>query len=104
MAGLVFDVAEGREFYGPSGPYHCFAGTACTNALTIGSLADEDRNDEVTAFTLDDLEEMRGLLHEVYLAKYSVVGHLQSWLDTHGCVGDDAIEILEAAITAHTEL
>jgi len=45
VAGKVFDVSSGREFYGPGGPYELFAGHECGVALAKMSFETEHLDD-----------------------------------------------------------
>ena len=72
VGGNVFDVTSGRRFYGPEGPYHCFAGKACTRALARWSLDPDDISDEGVT------DEERRQAVSIYADKYPVVGHLKT--------------------------
>ena len=70
VGGNVFDVTEGKRFYGPGGPYSCLAGKACTRALAKWSLDPADINDD----GVSDEERLEAV--RMYAEKYPVVGHL----------------------------
>lgn len=80
--GKVFDVSNGRNFYGPGGPYENFAGRDASRGLAYGSF-DEDMLTKDLEGPLDDLkglggeewEAMRGW-EERFQEKYLVVGKL----------------------------
>jgi membrane-associated progesterone receptor component len=63
--GIVFDVSEGRDFYGPGGPYELFAGHECGVALAKMSFDTE---------FLDDLEGCKNL-------NYGEKEELENWIN-----------------------
>ncbi|KAF7884682.1 uncharacterized protein EAF02_005018 [Botrytis sinoallii] len=84
VRGRVFDVSNGRNFYGPGGPYENFAGRDASRGLAKGSfdaeMLTEDLQGELD--TLEDLnaEELDALrgVGERFEEKYLVVGRLVS--------------------------
>lgn len=75
VRGQVYDVTEGRAFYGPGGAYHVFAGREVSRALArmvvteaecTGDLSDVD---ERQMATLQDWEAKLG-------KKYKIVGQV----------------------------
>lgn len=76
LRGRVFDVTEGRGFYGPGGAYHVYAGREAARALAKMSLDAADCSAE-----LDDLtEKERATLAQwetKFEAKYKVVGQVR---------------------------
>ncbi|XP_009363414.1 probable steroid-binding protein 3 [Pyrus x bretschneideri] len=77
LKGRVFDVTDGKSFYGPGGPYEMFAGKDASRALAKMSKNDED----ITA-SLEGLTEKEiGVLadwEKKFEAKYPVVGRVAS--------------------------
>lgn len=63
--GIVFDVSDGRNFYGPGGPYEKFAGRECGVALAKMSFDESG---------LDDLEGIGSL-------KYAEKMELENWIE-----------------------
>lgn len=65
VGGIVFDVSEGRNFYGPEGPYEKFAGRECGVALAKMSFDEE---------YLDDVEGCESL-------NFGEKTELEGWID-----------------------
>ncbi|KAK2609079.1 Dihydrodipicolinate synthase [Conoideocrella luteorostrata] len=97
VRGRVFDVSNGRGFYGPGGPYANFAGRDASRGLSCHSF-DTDMLTEDLDGPLDTLEglgpsEMEALQgwEETFMGKYDIVGKLVSVAD------DNALRVAEAA-------
>ncbi|KAK1925424.1 cytochrome b5 [Papiliotrema laurentii] len=77
----VFDVSNGRNFYGPDGMYGNFAGRDASRGMAKQSfdeemLTDIDKPlDSLTDLTSAEVENMRGW-HEHFERKYTVCGEL----------------------------
>lgn len=65
VSGIVFDVSEGRGFYGPGGPYEKFAGRECGVALAKMSFDEQH---------LDDFEGIGSL-------NFGEKTELEGWID-----------------------
>lgn len=78
VKGRIFDVTNGKSFYGPGGPYAMFAGKDASRAL-----AKMSKNDEDVTPSLDGLSEKEiGVLNDwekKFEAKYPIVGRVASW-------------------------
>lgn len=77
--GTVFDVSDGRSFYGPDGPYANFAGKECGIALAKMSFDDEHLNDLAGCENLNfgEKEELDGWVEKfTYYRNYPVKGRL----------------------------
>ncbi|XP_018839569.1 probable steroid-binding protein 3 [Juglans microcarpa x Juglans regia] len=77
VKGRIFDVTNGKSFYGPGGSYTMFAGKDASRAL-----AKMSKNDEDVSPSLDGLSEKEiGVLNDwekKFEAKYPVVGRVAS--------------------------
>ncbi|KAI5354050.1 PREDICTED: membrane [Prunus dulcis] len=83
LKGRVFDVTDGKSFYGPGGPYAMFAGKDASRAL-----AKMTKNEEDITASLDGLSEKEiGVLtdwEKKFEAKYPVVGRFDPVV--HMCI------------------
>jgi membrane-associated progesterone receptor component len=75
----VFDVtARGKDFYGPGGPYQCFAGRDASRALARMSLQESDipeEYDELSDLTDSHLESLKEWELQ-FMERYTFVGRL----------------------------
>jgi hypothetical protein len=60
-----------------TGPYHAFAGRACTRGVTLPSLQEEDISDDASDFTQAQLQK-REEWTNFFLKKYVKVGSLNA--------------------------
>jgi len=74
IKGKVYDVSPRADFYGPSGPYGCFAGRDASRALAMGSLEEKDiANHSLEGLDASELEALEEWIQS-YEMKYDVVG------------------------------
>lgn len=73
--GTIYDVTRGRDFYGPEGAYHIFAGVDCSRALATMSLKIEDCVGDVSDATEEDLSVLNDWVVK-FQGKYPAVGKL----------------------------
>lgn len=75
VRGRLYDVSAGKDFYGPGGAYHVFAGKECSRALATMQVKDSACNgnledlDEKQLKTLADWEAR-------FSKKYGIVGEV----------------------------
>lgn len=77
--GTVFDVSDGRNFYGPDGPYAAFAGRECGVALAKMSFDEEhlDDFDGCTKLNPGEKMELEGWIDKfTYYRPYPIKGRL----------------------------
>ena len=77
VRGVVFDVSEGRDFYGPGGDYHVLAGRDVTRAIARWSLSSDDLNDRCDDLSQEQWKSLERIFEDTYLAQYPVVGHVK---------------------------
>lgn len=88
LNGIVFDVSDGRNFYGPDGPYAAFAGRECGVALAKMSFDTEHLDDLKGCKDLNygEKDELENWINKfTYHRRYPVKGRL---------VADDYLESL----------
>jgi len=74
VKGKIYDVSSRGEFYGPGGPYNCFAGRDASRALALGSLEEKDvENSSLEGLAAGELETLEEWIQS-YEMKYDVVG------------------------------
>ena len=73
--GRIFDVTRSRGFYGPDGPYGCFAGKDCSRALAKVSTKPEDCVADLSGLTDSELEKLDDWI-ETFSAKYDEIGRV----------------------------
>lgn len=91
----VFDMSSAPDFYGPGGPYHCFAACDATVGLAKSSLDPAVLEGRVEDLSASE-QETHIKWHTKYSEKYPVVG----WLVRDGEGGNGASEMSTAASTA----
>ncbi|XP_062502975.1 neudesin-like [Corticium candelabrum] len=74
VKGTVFDVTEGKDFYGPGSEYHFMTGRDVSHGIAKWSFDPKHHHDNLDGLTKEELEELDKIYREVYLAKYPVVG------------------------------
>ncbi|ORY65990.1 membrane-associated progesterone receptor component 1 [Pseudomassariella vexata] len=82
VRGRIFDVTNGRNFYGPGGPYENFAGRDASRGLACHSFDEEMLTkdldgplDKLDGLGEEEFESLRGW-EERFDSKYLVVGRL----------------------------
>ena len=75
IRGHVYDVTQGRSFYGPGGPYGMFAGKDCTRALAKMAFDEELFTGDVDGLEPDELAKLDEWI-EMFEGKYRCVGRL----------------------------
>lgn len=96
--GIVFDVSDGRNFYGPDGPYAAFAGRECGVALAKMSFDTEHLDDlaGVKDLNYGEKDEMDNWINKfTYHRNYPVKGRL---------VADDYLKSLVGRILTSEDL
>ncbi|KAJ8448699.1 hypothetical protein Cgig2_010586 [Carnegiea gigantea] len=73
IKGQIYDVSQGRMFYGPGGPYALFAGKDASRALAKMSFEEKDLTGDISGlgpFELDALQDWEFK----FMSKYTKVG------------------------------
>ncbi|CAI8595128.1 unnamed protein product [Vicia faba] len=75
VKGQIYDVSEGRNFYGPGGSYTMFAGKECSRALALLSFKPQDINGNLQGLDESDLTILEDWEYK-FIEKYPKVGQL----------------------------
>lgn len=81
VKGRVFDVTQGKTFYGPGGPYANFAGRDASRGLALNSFEEscltplDEPIDDLKGLTKEELESLENW-EDHFENKYKVVGTL----------------------------
>jgi membrane-associated progesterone receptor component len=71
----VFDMSSGRDFYGPGGPYHVFAGKNASCGLAKSSVSPDDVTGDLGQLSAHERDTL-AQWHAKYTSKYPIVGYL----------------------------
>lgn len=96
--GTVFDVSDGRNFYGPDGPYEAFAGHECGVALAKMSFETTHLDDLAGCETLNvgEKTELEGWIEKfTYYRNYPIKGRL---------VPDEKLKALKSRVLTKEDL
>ncbi|KAK2451327.1 putative steroid-binding protein [Trifolium repens] len=75
VKGQIYDVSEGRNFYGPGGSYTMFAGKECSRALALLSFKPQDINGNLEGLDESELTILEDWEYK-FIDKYPKVGQL----------------------------
>lgn len=78
LKGMVFDVSEGRQFYGPGGPYEMLAGRECGLALAKMNIEDATLLDNFElSYTEEEETKLNRWIHKFQnIKQYPLLGRL----------------------------
>ena len=71
----MFNVYKGRNFYGPGGEYHIFAGRDATRLLARSKLEEETEEELAKPLTIAERTALEGWIF-IFKGKYDIVGNL----------------------------
>ncbi|XP_069118634.1 uncharacterized protein [Argopecten irradians] len=81
VRGVVFDVSEGKDFYGPGAGYHALVGRDASRAIALWSLEEKDMVHDLTGLSDDSLKGLDDVFVGTYKKKYPVVGYMDYLID-----------------------
>lgn len=91
----IFDVTSSKQFYGPGGPYHVFAGKNATHGLATSSTDADKVTGDLSDLT-ESQKDTHMQWHAKYSSKYPIVGYLVA-------DGTTATEETESIVTDSAE-
>lgn len=88
LAGTVYDVAAGIDFYGPGGPYHYITGRDAARILATMDMDGADPNEDVSNLSSDEQMSLENWVTK-YNSKYPIVGHLKKEEDASAAAPEE---------------
>ena len=76
--GIIFNVWKGRNFYGPGGEYHIFAGRDATRLLARTKVEEESEEESKIPLTMAERAALAGWIF-TFKGKYEEVGRLKDF-------------------------
>lgn len=76
LCGITVFFLIGRNFYGPGGPYHLFAGKDASRALAKMSFEEKDLTGDISGLGVFELEALQDWEYK-FMSKYVKVGTLK---------------------------
>lgn len=76
--GIVFNVWKGRNFYGPGGEYHIFAGRDATRLLARTKVEEETEEEASKPLSIGERAALAGWIF-TFKGKYDIVGKLEGF-------------------------
>ncbi|WKA07190.1 hypothetical protein VitviT2T_025046 [Vitis vinifera] len=76
IKGQIYDVSQGRIFYGPGGPYALFAGKDASRALAKMSFEEQDLTGDLSDLGPFELEALQDWEYK-FMSKYTKVGTIK---------------------------
>ncbi|KAK3733206.1 hypothetical protein RRG08_062053 [Elysia crispata] len=81
IKGVVFDVSEGKRFYGKESPYNILVGKDSTRAVAKMSLDLSDMTHDISGLPASTLKALDDVFESTYMAKYPIVGYMDYLLE-----------------------
>ena len=106
MAGNIYDVTEGKTFYGPGGPYHVFSGRDAPVPYVTGVFTEEEAAKSWRVLEPHQLKELKHWLsfYKDKPDKYPQVGYLIGRFYTEdGVATKERSEFINAVLQANNE-
>ncbi|KAK3094206.1 hypothetical protein FSP39_025447 [Pinctada imbricata] len=83
VRGVVFDVTEGKDFYGKGASYNLLAGKDASFAIAKWSLEPKDMHHDLSSLSDDDLKGLDEVFLGTYKKKYPVMGYMDYLMEKH---------------------
>eukprot|EP00210_Caulerpa_lentillifera_P007296 g6975.t1 len=77
VKGIIYDVTAAREFYGPGGNYHVFAGRECARALASMKIDESYCDDNLEGLDEKSLKILDDWIKK-FTDKYPIIGKVKT--------------------------